>query len=824
MHNRSKSRSLYFSDRIISTMKSIYDYPLTIIEAPMGYGKTTTIRSILSSPDVALLWQKIHDNSSTNFWSDFSNLFNYLDPELAQNLDILGLPTDSLLLNEVVNFFEKANFKSKTIIVLDDYHLVENSNINRFIEYLVENEIENLLIVLSVRFSEFERLEEFELKGYLKHICKETFEFKPEEITAYYKLCGQSIKPEDAHRLHAYTEGWISALYLLMLNFDADDQYWDSTNIYSLIEKIIYLPLEEKYKEFLLTMCIFERFTLDQAKLLCKDTHVGTLIQNLVIKNAFITYDSDEKYYYMHSILKSFLETQLENKSIHYKHNLYKKAAQWSIDNEQYLSSMYFSDLAKDDTTLMKSIELDRGHSFNSDHKDLIINYIEKCPIEIKNQFPLTILIYLRRLFTYNEIDLFKKNVGELVTNIQTMPENDKGYKNRILGEYELIMSFTGYNDIEKMSAFHQRACALLTEPSVILDNKASWTFGSPSVLYMFHRKTGELEKEVDVIKTAMPYYYKLTRGHGMGAEYMMAAERYYLIGDFENAEILVYQALQNATDSLQHGIMLCAAFLQIKLAFIKGDFLTVQLLLKQIRDEINRQKLYLFMHTLDMCEAQIFASLNIKKMVPLWISKGELTSTRLFFPTLPYLNMIYSRVLIINGDYLKLLGNAEHYLNIASVFPNILAQIYMHIYIAIANKQIFRYDEALGALKKAFDLAISDKIIMPFVENSDFIKPLLEDLHTQKLYVCEIESILELYKTYHKAMKGIIKEHFTENAPQLTERETEIALLASKGYSNKEISAKLFISPNTVKSQLKNIFEKLNINSRALLNQYFEE
>ncbi|GAU78460.1 LuxR C-terminal-related transcriptional regulator [Fusibacter sp. 3D3] len=823
MYSRSNTRSLYFSDRIKKTMESILEYPFAIIEAPMGYGKTTTLRATLSRPEITLLWQKIHDDSTTNFWSDFSNLFNPLDPELAQNLDMLGLPTDSLLLNQAVNFFVKSTFKSKTVIVFDDYHLLENRTINRFIEYLVTNEIENLFIVLSARFSEFERLEEFELKGYLKHICKETFEFRPEDIMAYYKLCGQSIKSEDAHRLHTYTEGWISALYLLMLNFDADDQYLDSTNIYSLIEKIIYLPLRARYKAFLLTLCIFERFTLNQAQLLCDDAHVDTLIQELVLKNAFITYDADEKYYYMHSILKSFLETQLEHKGPHYKQSLYIRAAQWSIDNAQYLTAMYFSNLAEDYTTLMKSIELDRGHSFNSDHKELMINYIEHCPLEIKNQFPLAILIYLRRLFTYNKMDLFKKNVGELVANIQTMSESDQVYKNRILGEYELIMSFTGYNDIEKMSAFHQRACTLLTEPSVILDNKASWTFGSPSVLYMFHRKTGELKREVDVIKIAMPYYYKPTRGHGMGAEYMMAAERYYLLGDFENAEILTHQALQTATNSLQHGIMLCAVFLQIKLSLIKGDFLAVQILLKKVRDEINKQKLYLFMHTLDMCEAQIFASLNIKKRVPLWISRGELTSTRLFFPTLPYLNMIYSRVLIINGEYLKLLGNAEHFLNIASVFPNILAQIYTHIYIAVANKQISRHGESLDALKKALELAIPDQILMPFVENSDFIKPILEELRTQSIYVYEIENILELYKVYQKSLKGIIKEHFTENAPQLSERETEIALLASKGFSNKEIGAKLFISPNTVKSQLKSVFEKLNVNSRALLNQYFE-
>ena len=47
-----------------------------------------------------------------------------------------------------------------------------------------------------------------------------------------------------------------------------------------------------------------------------------------------------------------------------------------------------------------------------------------------------------------------------------------------------------------------------------------------------------------------------------------------------------------------------------------------------------------------------------------------------------------------------------------------------------------------------------------------------------------------------------------------------EIARLAAQGLSNKEISKCLYISDNTVRTQLKIIFEKLGINSRSLLKQ----
>ena len=51
-----------------------------------------------------------------------------------------------------------------------------------------------------------------------------------------------------------------------------------------------------------------------------------------------------------------------------------------------------------------------------------------------------------------------------------------------------------------------------------------------------------------------------------------------------------------------------------------------------------------------------------------------------------------------------------------------------------------------------------------------------------------------------------------------LTEQEMNIALLIVEGYRNKEIAARLFISVNTVKYHLKNMFLKFGVSSRAEL------
>ena len=53
-------------------------------------------------------------------------------------------------------------------------------------------------------------------------------------------------------------------------------------------------------------------------------------------------------------------------------------------------------------------------------------------------------------------------------------------------------------------------------------------------------------------------------------------------------------------------------------------------------------------------------------------------------------------------------------------------------------------------------------------------------------------------------------------SAKRLTHRELQIAELVAQGLTNAEIAVRLWISVNTVKQTLKNIFRKLNVSARA--------
>ena len=64
----------------------------------------------------------------------------------------------------------------------------------------------------------------------------------------------------------------------------------------------------------------------------------------------------------------------------------------------------------------------------------------------------------------------------------------------------------------------------------------------------------------------------------------------------------------------------------------------------------------------------------------------------------------------------------------------------------------------------------------------------------------------------------------FLKNRYHLTPRETQVAILICRGFSNDEIAEALKISQSTVKTHLKNLFRRVRVNSRILLLLRFIE
>ncbi len=292
-------------------------------------------------------------------------------------------------------------------MVIDDYHLVNEDEVNRLIEFLIVNEIEDLHVVLITRFIELQNMDELLLKGYINHITKDCFEINSKEIIKYYKLCGISINESEADKLYLTTEGWVSALYLMMLNYKEYGSFMANNNIYKLVENAIFKHYSEDTQEFLLNMCIFDKFTKGQALYIWGNANAEMLLEKIISKNAFVNYDEITKTYQIHNILPIFLQEILDKKEQSYKRHLYDKAGEWYSSSDEYLVAMKFFYLVGYFDKLLQVFKKDRGKSIGTEQKDICIKYFEECPEEIKQQHLIALIIYALCLMTFNEMEMF---------------------------------------------------------------------------------------------------------------------------------------------------------------------------------------------------------------------------------------------------------------------------------------------------------------------------------------------------------------------------------------------------------------------------------
>lgn len=63
---------------------------------------------------------------------------------------------------------------------------------------------------------------------------------------------------------------------------------------------------------------------------------------------------------------------------------------------------------------------------------------------------------------------------------------------------------------------------------------------------------------------------------------------------------------------------------------------------------------------------------------------------------------------------------------------------------------------------------------------------------------------------------RSIIETFRVENIPSMSDRELQVLNKLSEGSNNSQIAKELFVSTNTIKAHVKNIYKKLHVHSRA--------
>jgi len=821
MSKKYNTKTLYFTDKLENKLSDISNYPLTILEAPSGYGKTTAAEEFLKKSDKKVLWVSLDNNSTSDFWIKFCDMFLDIDKNIALKMKKIDISINKIALEEFLILFRNISFFKETILLIDNFQLVQNEVINNLIIGITEKLSKNLHIVILTQNRILENILDIILKKQLNYITKSYFELDVYEIQKYYMLCGISLNENEAITLYNYCGGWRSILYFKMLSYIGNRSFQLDDNVYFLVEKIMNNKFSEKSKINFLKLCFCENFTVEKLKFLLESTDVSDFINEINEVNVFIKYDEDKKVYYIQKVLIDYLKKVFEKLDTNFQNEILLRLGKWCESTDEYLQAIFIFYKIKDFESIF-SMDI-RADNITKDmaekDKDIILEIVQICPNEIKKKYCKNHIVFALILSQYkkwNYLEVVKDEIENNIKNSQTLSEKEK---TNLMGELTFLSVFTTYKEIKFISKEIKKSYEMIGGQTRLINLKESWTCSSPSMLYIFYRKSGELDKELGNMNECMPYYYKLTDNHGYGAEAVMKAEILLNRGDFRGAEILCYKAIYMSEGKEQYSIYLCAIFVMLRIAIISGNFPQFNDTLKMVKEKIKPYKLN---RAMDLCEGFIFSNLGQLELIPNWLVSGSIEKEGLSFFTVPYANIIYGKTLLLKGEYLKLMGISQQFLEVASEFPNIYSYIYTYVHMAAANLKLGEKGVAIKYLKNALDIAMSDRIYMPFVENGEYILDILKEVKVDALYKNEIQDILKLYNNYKNGIEKIRNSSQVNIIPQMTERELEVAKLAAKNLTNKEIAEQLYISQNTVKFYLKSIFSKLSITSRSKLKIYF--
>lgn len=811
------NNSIYLSNKVINHFEHIIEYPLTIVEAPMGYGKTTATQFWLKHNNYDYNWCRITEETIEMFGDQLNSLFMRIFDRDDKYCETLIYKETQEYTRKVLELINYENLSDINILVIDDFHVLRNEFISNLIECIVNQEIDNFHIVFTVRNISIRNFEELRLKGLIHHINKENLEFSEVDIIKYFKLCGLTISNDDGKTLFQNTEGWISAIYMLMLEYQVNGEFAPSMSIYKLLEKSIYQSLSTEVKELLNHVCFFDSFTLEQARYIYGKPNVFNMLNNLIDNNMFITYDAIAKVYAIHSIFRGYIVDRFNDKATSVKESIYRKAGKWFVEQERYYIARKYFYMYKDYESILNTIAIDDTNSYTISNKLSIDKYMSECPEDIKAKHYYAMLNYGLRQLVNNELEAMFTTCETVRHNILNDVNLSQSDQNILLGELELLMSLTELNDLDKMYQRFKKSWELMGRKTKMFFAKNNFSFGSPSIICMFYRYTTTLKSTIDKLAEVMPYYERLTNNHGAGAEEAALAEYEYQLGHLAKAEIHAHKGFIKSKEN-REDIVYCGLYNKFKIYIMGGHYEKAFHCISEMDEFEDLHRDYHGIYISEMTKGYIYSYLGIIDRIPKLFREDGIEQNRIMFPGKPFYNIILGRQMLLEEAYIELIGTCEYFIGIAEVMPNLLGSIYSYLYLSSAYRRI--YDDKLSKdyLTKALDLGLPDKLYMVYVENCEFIEPMLQELLDEGSYVEDLTYILDQYKVYNKHKTKFKELYMDDKRPKLTLRELEIARLASCGNSNGEIAKQLFVSPNTVKKALSSVYHKLSINNRALL------
>ena len=338
--------------------------------------------------------------------------------------------------------------------------------------------------------------------------------------------------------------------------------------------------------------------------------------------------------------------------------------------------------------------------------------------------------------------------------------------------------------------------------------------------MFSLFYKGGSIESTLHEIKEWTIAGNTLNQNSYIGLSALAQAESAYLTCNWNQSEIILQRTWRQCLAKGNWSTHILLLYLDAQLAYTHGSYAGVEDSLEQMRSLVAQNcppNAQLF-KTVDICESHFKAMMGRDEDAAPWLLDDISLDwqDQMFRPSLPFAYTTYEQLLLCSGKYSSLIAMEDILNSLVERYSLVITYIYHSIYISSAYYSMGFDSKAIEHLDNAMKKAAPQSIFMPFVENNRLLS--WADDYLDSAWSSIRSDMRPFIDKFNSSAGKVNRQSFKPRNTGLSEREYEIALLAAKGSTNDEISAKLKISVNTVKASMKVIFRKLDIVSRKEL------
>jgi LuxR family maltose regulon positive regulatory protein len=377
-------------ERLLRALDTVLEHRLLLLSASAGSGKTTLLSAWVAQSSHNIGWLSLDefDNDPTRFWGAVIEVLHTCLPrigELALAMLYTAQPTPlPIVLTTLIN--EILGCASEIILILDDYHVIEDPLIQQTMLFLLDHLPANLHLIIASRVDPPLPLARWRMRGQMGELREREIRFTQEE--AHDFLCQGmrlSLTKEEVELLESRTEGWIAGLQLAALSIRTQNNPSTSVQRFSGDQHFILDYVQEEIfqhqplpvQQFLLRVAILSRMNAALCQALTEESASREMLETLERNNLFVvSLDEQRHWYRLHALFREVLLARLQATQPELMPDLHQRAARWYATHDLIHEAMTHALAAKDYAFALSAMEQAAGQLWMQGEAKLIATWI----------------------------------------------------------------------------------------------------------------------------------------------------------------------------------------------------------------------------------------------------------------------------------------------------------------------------------------------------------------------------------------------------------------------------------------------------------------